>query len=323
MGTGFATANDSLHALRAKYDLDLSPVVTEALEADETGSRFLDRAVRAIRRHVDEPSVDPKYETRDLVEMIETAFGVALADLNAQTDAPLKVRTLLSIGGGTQEYLLPPSIQQITAIVRYDAATHLPAAQWMPRAETNWRGAGFRLEGRTLRLDPPCDGDAFEVQLEYIPNGDSRLHYGVGSADAARPTEFVLAENPLVGTLDTRENAYAGSVLRINVDGTGFVQERTITAYDRATRTCTLNLAFSPAPGGATSYEIVPVYGKLIEAQVALAVAEDILASADKPRKYQLIERQHAKVKRANLLALAKMENILGDHFEGRTARGV
>ena len=277
---------------------------------------FIDRMISAIRRWADEPSENPKYDQDALIEMIEQNFQVALADLNCLADNPIKARMTLSIVSGTQVYLLPPSVEKVVRLAELDNSTGLPSSQWVQRPESCWRGGSFRLEGRLLRLDPAWTGDAFDVELEYIPNGDFRLHYGSGTAALATPTSFVLAEAPAAGELDTRENAYVGAVLR--TFGT-YIQERTITAYDRTTRTCTVSPAFDPALDGAVNYEVVPVYGRLIEAQVALHCAEQIMASAGQTRKHALLERQHAKVKRAVQVQLSKMQDITGDHFDTRT----
>lgn len=322
-GSGFSSSTDSMHAVRAKYDADISPLVTAGVSSgSESSHRMLDRIIRAIRTATDEPSLDPKYTDAHLVEMVEDSFQSELADINLIASNPILCRMTLTIQSSVREYLLPPVIQMVMGIVQRDADSGLPLVQWRPRHKTDWTGAGFTFEGRVLRLDPEWRRGDFDVELLFIPNGDFRLHYGSGVAASGTPDEFVLSAAPVLGALDTRDNAYVGAVIRTGVDGTGTIQERTITAYDNTTRTCTLNLDFSPALDGAIAYEIVPTYCQLIAKPVALAVAEVILASGDKARKHALVEREHVKAKRTVALNAAKFDNIVGASFESHTAMG-
>lgn len=418
-GAGFNTLLHSLVALRNKYNTDLSPLVVTASGTSDV--EFINRVIRLIRKDTDEPSINAKYSGADLLTLVEQGFQVALADLNALTDNPMKVRLSMTVGPDTTEYLLPPSVEQIIRIARIDPESGRPQEIWTPRPEASWYGAGVLLEGRVLRLDPSITrgSDDIELEIKYIPNGDVRLHYGF--LEDLTATTCVLDRVPSFGKLDTRENAYVGTVLRIlstDDEDTNYVQERTITAYDRTTREATLTPALDPLPrvglngntvgsgnlplnppdqqgyvtlpnsfsaaddtyngmtirlvsgqlgavtrtitdyigasrraycgamwgegvldgpkmSGATFeivdtdnpaheilYEIVPVYGRLIETQVALSVAERLVAAAGNPKKYQLLQAQHAKIKRANQMQLSKMENIEGDHFDVRTVHG-
>jgi len=280
-------------------------------------AEFINRMVALIRLHADEPDVDAKYTPQQLLDLTEGAFEDVLVDLNAVQDAPLIVRHPLTFAQGTQEYLLPPGIDQLLEIAEIDSTTDRPLWSVYPRSARSPYGPIIRLEGRVLRLDPKWLSDSKTVRASYVPNGDFRLHYG--TAGSATATTVVLAASPTTGTLDTRENAYAGAVLRILSDDNGYVQERTVTAYDRETRTATVSPAFDPTPTGTIVYEVVPTYSRKVERVVALKVAIGLRATARDAKGVQLLEREYTKAQRHLLLSEARKQNITGRRFEHDT----
>ena len=275
------------------------------------------RMVSLIRKLADEAVIDAKYSLTDLLEFIEANFQVMLTDINAVAANPLMVRHNILLG--STSYMLPPSVDQIVRIAKLDGNRQLEYQFW-GAPSTSWTGPGISLEGRLLRFEPTWLGGADTVEILYIPNGDFRLHYG--TALGATKSTVVLAETPTLGTLDTRENAYVGAVLRLLDDGFGYEQERTITAYDRMTRTATVSPDFSPIPIMTPLYEVVPIYGRLVEMVVALHVAEELAAVAANTTKAALLERQHAKAKRALIAQLGRMQNILGGRMTHLTMFG-
>lgn len=284
----------------------------------------IDRIVQLIRENADEPAVRAKYTPAQLLMRIESAFQEIIAELNCNADNPVLVRHNLSIGGAGEDqvYLLPPSVEQIRRIAKIDTVSRRPVWWIEPKALRAVGGPNITLEGRLLRLDPKWQGGTETVEVLYVPNGDFRMHYGAAAAiDAGSVT---LAASPTLGTLDTRENCYAGAVVRIVASDQGYIQERQITAYDRETRIATVEPDFSPLPtsnGVAITYEIVPSYLYFIERIAALHVSRDVLSFQGNAKKVGLVLDLYNRSLRTARMQLSRMQNIIGEHFNHETGR--
>lgn len=291
-------------------------------------SYCIDRLITLIRQNADEPSAKAKYSEDDLISRIESSFQENIAELHVAADNPLLVRHTITLTDHSEQFLLPPAVEQLRRIARLSDNGHRDV-DWKlePAAVGRWHGPGIRLEGRVLRFDPVWQGGDHTVELMYVPNGDVRMHYGTvptpgeGESDTITGTTIILAANPTKGTLDTRDNAYTGAMLRIVDSTAGYEQERLITAYDRITRTATVSPAFDPLPTGTVTYEVIPIYYRMMERIVALHVAMDLLAIAGNTKKYSLLATQYRKALRALRMQLGRMQNIVGDCFSGPDGR--
>jgi len=272
----------------------------------------IDRIVNQIRKLLDEPSVKAKYSDADLLGLVQSAIPQVLTDWNGTRDDCLIARHEISVQDGSTTFLLPPNVEQLLWIVKRDSENRVQF-RIGPRAPTRFQGPGLRLEGRVLRFEPSWDGNSYTLELGYVPNGDVLLHYG--TASSATSASIVFAAAPTGGSLDTRENAYIGSVVRIVSDSNGYVQERIVTAYDRTTRTAIVDPAFSPTPTGTILYEVVPDYWTLLETALALRVALTILAVRGESPRYGLLNREYQKVIRSIRVATIRKESIFGDYF--------
>lgn len=289
---------------------------------------FLNNVISRIRKYADEPSINAKYDSASLLEEIHSAVQTVLTDINATSERPVRCRHTLTLTRGTDSYLLPPQVEVIDRIAKLDNETGLPIWWIEPRAHRSPLGPIVRVEGRCLRLDPKWLSTDETVEVRYIPNGDFRIHTGeiADSADITE-TSIVLAATPTLGELDTRENCYVGAIVRILTDPTnGFVQERAITAYDRTTRTATVEPAWDPIPApdeGESAqpvvYEVVPLYSTLFENVMAWEVAMRLRAMQGDGSNWKICERMYARALRALRLSLGRAEGIVGSRFEQDT----
>ncbi len=215
-------------------------------------------ALEDIRLLLNEVVINAKYDDPYIVrtglyhaftELFERTFG--------SSTKSMRVRHTLSLVDGQRDYPLPPIMQQVTRICKFnDDGTLL--WDWKPRNELHPLGAGWRLEGSTLVVDPPPVAND-DIEVHYIPGGNANMHYAVdGTAGAlSAATTFTLSAAPELGNLGRGENEYGGWVLRLL--GPTVHAERVIQSYDPATRVCTLR---SPLPTVAdvddNIYEVVP-----------------------------------------------------------------
>jgi len=147
----------------------------------------------------------------------------------------------------------------------------------------------------TLTEDP---GDHTAVYYQFLHAETSRAgSTGLYATLASSPTA------PSTGGLDTRQNAYAGMLLRIlTVDSEDQEQDRVISAYDPEARVATLRAALDPVPDSPTddtTYEIAPTWGTMMDLVVALATSKFIAEvegnrgkGADLRREYQEAMRE-------------------------------
>lgn len=274
----------------------------------------LDRQIALIRRLTNEPEEDAKYDADELREHIEAAFQVVLQDLQTDADNPILCRFTVQPAPGTDYFILPPGVGVVKRVAKINTRTGIPDWTFVPESEWAWWGPGLRLEGRTLRFDPKWTGESQVLEVLYVPNGDVRLHRGWGTLN---DNTMTLANQPDRGEKDGRENAYLGSVIRIFNDGRIF--ERTITGQTNDTA-----VSFEGSTGltnGTYAYEIVPVYGRLVEMVVATYVARQLRAAARDAVGVSLLDAEYRRVRRAARLQLSRMQGIVSDRFEHDTGQ--
>jgi hypothetical protein len=299
----------------------LGTVLTSGAAAD---SSFLTRAVKWIRKWADEPSLKTKYTDSELIGFIEQQWDIILGELNRLSTSPIVARANITLSSTQQFYAMPPTCATILGISEFNTS-HEINSSLQPRGRFNPLGPGVTFEGNILRLQPSWVGDATVYQVDYLPTGDVRLHQGTAGTitqDATNHLSTVeLAATPTVGSLDTRDNAYAGSVLRIlGATTNNYVQERVISSYDRTTRIATVKPEFSPtlATDTAVIYEIAPLLFQAQDPVVAMAVVRDILAIEGDSRLKSVSEAYNIRM-RALRLNVSSLNAINGQKFENDT----
>jgi hypothetical protein len=290
-GYSFAEASMTPVAGTVAFTKDIATAVSVETTISEA---FLARAISDIRLHTDEPDVTAKYSDTDLITKIEQAYPVVLGEINRNSRTPIVARLTLTLEASKYVYPLPPNLGMVWAIYALDA-TNQTKFFYHSKGIHNPAGRMIWVEGKTLHIQNPeaLMGVNSEVVVEYTTVGTARLNNGICSVNTDGD-EVTLPVTPSVGTLDTRDNAYAGCILRIlDVTGTSptgdYVQERTVTDYDRTTRIATLNSPLDPVPvagdGGYIYYEIAPAINQGMDGVLALYAAYMIMNVENNPKR--------------------------------------
>ena len=104
---------------------------------------------------------------------------------------------------------------------------------------------------------------------------------------------ITLAASPTTGTLDTRKQAYAGSIVRIlgcSNSYSDYVQDRVISSYDHVTRIATLIADFDIPPSGTITYEIGPFLDTVLDQAISTYVAMQIVGIEGDGRRYKTLQ---------------------------------
>lgn len=310
-GTGFSTGTDSLKAIRDAIDALIAPVVAASVGAGSVG--FLSDCVSLVRRTTDEPAITPKYTDGDIIEYIHSAFDQVLSTINIDTDHPILVRHDIAVLNGTQEYVLPCNAGEIWRVARIDETSRLPVWELAPTNEFAFSGYGFTIEDNILRFGT-TQVVSQTLQVLYVPNSEVSIH--TATADSGTASTIVFPSTPTAGTLDIRDHAYAGYVVR-TLSGTGAGQERVMQSYDAATRTGVPRPDWTTAPDDTTVYEVLPQYSRLIKHVVVLYAALDILANEAKTQRRAEVEKQVLRKMTALRNVIGKKVNRFGTRGAG------
>lgn len=319
-GSGFATGTDSLTKIRDAIDTLVAPAVVGS--SAMSGAGFLSDCVTLIRKMTDEPSVNPKYTNGEIVDFLQAAFATVVTDLNVNTDHPVVVRYEITLESGKQNYTLPPNVGEVWRVAKLNTTSGLPEYEMWPDNHFSSGQSGIVIEGNTLRLLRDWKStDTLEIL--FVPLGEPLMHYGTAAAVTA--STITLAAIPTDGTLDTRENAYAGYLVRI-LTSTGpaghekAVRERLITAYNSVTRVATLAEDWTTLPTGTITYEVVPQYSLVLKHLVCLSAAMDILAIEASTKRLQALHTRFVAKQRAMRLMVERKCARFPGHAEGDTS---
>jgi hypothetical protein len=211
-------------------------------------------------------------------------------------------------GAGTNEYYCEltgggdPSLTQPTRLNQGGSESTLGTLGSLAAGEWGY-GDNDTLGYSTVyvRLSDGSDPDAGAIH--YVQTGTGN--------------QLTFASSVTDGTLDTRENAYAGYMLRVLSDDNTIVQERIITAYDNTTRVATLSEALSPLGLGTLTYEVVPQYSRLLRQVVSLRAAIDLLANEGNAKRIQTLTASYVVKMSALRRHLSKKESRFPGHADG------
>lgn len=243
---------------------------------DATGS-FIKTVLERARFYLDDPDGDAKYTNDFLVRhTLMPCLVEVISQLNLDADNPIIARFTITPTTGIEAYALPPDIQMVVRVAKYDTNGNL-IWESCPRGIAHPCGPGWSLQPGFLYLRPFPQGlESFTI--DYIPTGNICINYSVTGASYARTGSgataidtCTLPVTPTYGMVDPRPNAYVGSVFRVL--GAGLWEERIITAHNATTRTITMNVPFTTLPSINTSCEIAPVAVQPLWEAIALSVA--------------------------------------------------
>lgn len=224
-----------------------------------TGS-FIKTILERVRAYVNEPDADAKYKDEYVVRaIIQPALDEVTGRIVMTENCPIICRFSLTLVAGQEFYTLPCA-REIIALRKMDPDKYI-LWDWRPDTDHHPMGPGWVVEGNTIRFNPtPAEAETLDIW--FLPSGAITPHYSdAGGACSADGTTFTLTATPTLGSLDRRENAYAGNVLRY-LPADGIWQERIIQSYNPSTRVATLRRPLSSIPGTRTSlrYEVAPLY---------------------------------------------------------------
>ena len=290
---------------------------------------FLGRVIALVRKSVDAPNINAKYVDADLVSLLCAAWTQVWADLSLTEDNPLVVRLDLAVVAGTMQYVLPPTIGEILRLSKVNSVSGLADWEIMPRSRYNPAGPGFTIEGNMVTFLPIWTaGDT--LRIEYIPSGEVVPHQGLSLGSGASTLD--LATAPSKGVMERRPNGLLGYPLRVwchNSTGaavaqdaaTAVIQERIIGTFDHTVPRVTVLSPFVPAlTGSGHYYEVVPVFGRLLESVLSLRIARTILANEGNKARSDLQTKEYAEQMRSLHIHVQQMQGRLADRFEGDTS---
>lgn len=280
---------------------------------------FLETAIARVRLASDEPASSPKYPDATLIrDFIEPAWANVFNEIVLTDSTRIILRHQVDIVEDTRFYQLPPNVARVLAVFQLDSNGRVKA-DFLPYSMYNPLGKNWSLNGNTLELDPPPN-KALTIHIFYIPNADVRLHLGQGTPQGTDNDEFVFAATPTLGTRDTRNNSYAGCMLRILDDGSGVSQDRVIESYDAVTRTATVRIPFDPvvlSPTDGVQYEVTPPFALPLQDVVAMRAILKLLAYKNgQVAKYEALANEYRAGLRTVRNNLSNMEARVGRRFE-------
>jgi len=271
-GYTFASASFTSADGSVSFTKDIATVTSAGSSAFYSDS-FLSRAIVDVRADTDEPVIKAKYGDPRVIELLEKAYILVLNEVNRNSRTPAVAKIDKTIASGVTTYAIPHTMSSIHGIYKTDETGG--KIFYDSRSKFSPFGRGVWIENQTLHIQTSdIYGIGTDITIEYVPSGIARLHNGTCTLNSDGDV-VTFGATPNAGVLDTHNEAYAGSILRIlGADGTGnYLQERVITAYDETTRAATLDAPLSPIPTGTIYYEIAPAISKGMDTVVALYTA--------------------------------------------------
>ena len=315
-GAGFGTGTDSLEQIRDAITDVVAPAVVGA--SSLSGSGFLSDCVTLVRQMTDEPSLVPKYTDSDVVELVTSAMTVVMSEVHNNSDHNIICRFDIQLVPGQLAYILPPNVGEVWAVRKMSLNTPIiPIYEvW---TDNHWSShqSGFVIEYNEFRL--LTDWRSTDIlEMLYVPNGESLMHKATATSVGANTIIFPASVTD--GTLDTRANAYAGYLVRILSDTTGFVQEKVIDTYDNVTRKATLTTAWNPLPTGTIVYEVLPTFSNIIKHCVCLQAAMDLLSNEGNDKRLKTVTGRYLVKIRALRQMITKKSSRFPSHALGDTS---
>lgn len=250
---------------------------------------FLSRVLTDIRELAGEPATHAKYSDTRLLAWVQRGYDHVLWEANRVSGCPLLVAFDITMVAGTLSYPLPATIRRVIEMQMLDGSENIVWRE-QPRSIYNPTGYGVRFQGSTVVFSSDVPA-GYLLRLYYIPSAADLLT-GSLTSDAkivnnttTNKCVIDISATPSAGALDTRPNAYVGSLLRILTATTNnYEQDRMIVAHDVTTQKVTVAPAFTAALlptcglAGTVTYEVAPPLDEPVEYAIACWVAMNLLA---------------------------------------------
>lgn len=275
---------------------------------------FLTRTLARVRMFANEPAVNAKFSNDALIDLITSMYMEVFGELVRLSAHPITVTYDIVPQSDQMEYDLPMLMGSVELI---ECVNSNGDRLWIiePRSRLSLTGEGFRIENRTLIFtgtQPPV-GHTFRIH--YIPVACPCLHEGAitPSTDIATVSNrhvVTLSATPTLGTLDTRQNSYAGCTLKLlNAPE----QSHEISSFDSVTRKATLRTKLDPVPTGVSvAYEIAPPINEVMDMAVAVGVAKTVVAMEGNTTAMSTLTQLYNEKMREIRLFAANMDSYKG-----------
>ena len=284
-----------------------------------TGS-FLYTVLERIRGYLDDPDFDAKYDNDFLIRHIISPTMVdVLARINMNADNAVVMRLDFTPNDPDEYYQLPPSVGEVLRIARRDADGCIED-EVMPRTEFHPHGVGWALEGNTLRFDPKFGKNEQDYTIYYIPSGDVMPHYSDnGGTMTLDGSTLSLDSSPDLGSVDRRENAYAGQILRV-IPATGLIEERVISSHEAEKKKVEVRIPFKGALSANVRYEIAPIGMQSLYEAISAGAAMKLGAYRKiSGSHYQMVLQQYRSAIKTVTDNLANMQMRTGKSYQRKT----
>lgn len=192
---------------------------------------YLLTVVDQIRRNTDEPDIDGRYSTNDIVSsVVMPALQDVLSRINNSSQRKILLTHDVTLTADQDYYRLPHFIRSVQAM----GAVNDNRLQnfFEPRHLKHAYGRQWAIEGNELFVESDQLLGATTIRLFFVPTGDLRMAYfassnsevtlAKGSDDTSIEMSFTgdtVRTVPTFGTLDFRDQAHAGSYFRVLSDG--------------------------------------------------------------------------------------------------------
>ena len=275
-----------------------------------------------IRGYLDVP--DDKYtDSYILRHIVMPEFVNVWSRLALSMENPIVLRHRITTVEGQSSYQLPPNVQEVWGIFKYETTTDRVQQEYAPSG-SEWTpgGPGWRIEGNTMFFRPVPTADT-DWDILYMPSGDFMMHYGTGTVTTT--TEVVLASSPTLGDLERRLNGYGGGMLRVIKkadDSVLTTEERIIQSYVPSTRTITISPALADyTAADSVVYEVVPMGTQNMASAVAAAGAMNLGVCMNVSQKQmEFFKIQYLSHRKTVMDNLANINQRLPKHYDKKTA---
>ena len=294
---------------------------------DSTGG-FIATVIERTRAYLDDPSLDAKYDDNFLVRnIISPTFGSVASRINNSTTNSISVWIPFPLTKGTQYFALPPCVGEVWRLAQRNTDKWV-SREAMPRTEWHYRGPNWKVEGNMMVFSPTPDLDYDDLELQFIHNGEVqpfRLNTATlsSSSGGIDTITFPLTSSTAVGTIDRRDNAYLGCVVRI-LTSTGVLEERIISTWTKDSTNWKVvvrqpflynsvgtisNVEFAPF-GLESLYEAVAVGSAM-----KLGVYKKMAGT-----QFQMLQMQYKDAMKTAMDHFSNMQMRNGKYFERSTA---